>query len=73
MSTFKTRITFTGVDWSPMAQEKNYFSSASATKDVGKNVAGVIDHMVIEKNADIDDIHVIGHSLGAHTGISGLK
>lgn len=59
---------FIGVDWSPLALEKNYFSSASATRDVGGNVASVIDYMVINRNAELDDIHVIGHSLGAHTG-----
>lgn len=50
-----------------------YFRSAASTRNVGKNVAAVIDHMVTKHNARMDDIHVIGHSLGAHTaGYAGM-
>lgn len=47
-----------------MANENNYLRSAGFTKYVGKHIAAVIDHLVIKKNANINDIHIIGHSLG---------
>lgn len=56
-----------GVDWRDIAGDNNYLNSASATKSVGENVAHVINHMVVNHNADLKDIHIIGHSLGAHT------
>lgn len=54
------------VDWSEMAGDNNYLRSVGATKDVGRNVAYVINHMV-NNGASLKDIHIIGHSLGAHT------
>lgn len=55
------------VDWGEMAKDNNYLRSAASTRNVGKHVATVIDRMVTEKNASLDDIHIVGHSLGAHT------
>ncbi|CAO1389537.1 unnamed protein product [Diamesa serratosioi] len=52
------------VDWNQMANENNYLKSAGSTKSVGKHVAAVIDHLVVKKNVNINDIHIIGHSLG---------
>ncbi|XP_070500866.1 inactive pancreatic lipase-related protein 1 [Chironomus tepperi] len=56
-----------GVDWSEIAADNNYLRSASATKDVGRNVAYVINHMVVYNGAELKNFHIIGHSLGAHT------
>lgn len=50
-----------------MAGDNNYLSSAASTRNVGKNVAGVIDHMMTKHNANPSDIHIIGHSLGKKT------
>lgn len=56
-----------------MADDKNYLRAAASTKNVGRNVAMVIDHMVTEHNANLDDIHIVGHSLGAHVaGFAGM-
>lgn len=56
-----------------MANDNNYLRAAASTRNVGRSVAMVIDHMVTEHNANLEDIHVIGHSLGAHTaGFSGM-
>lgn len=55
-----------------MAADNNYIRSVASTRNVGRNVAMVIDHMVTKRNANLEDIHIIGHSLGAHTaGFSG--
>lgn len=56
-----------------MAMYSEYFRSAASTRNVGKNIAAVIDHMVTQHNANLEDIHIIGHSLGAHTaGYAGM-
>lgn len=55
------------VDWSPLAHDTLYFKSASATRDVGRHVGALIDRMVAEQRTSLDSIHLIGHSLGAHT------
>lgn len=66
-------ISHEAVDWGEMASDNNYLSSAASTKNVGKNIAMVIDHMVKERGARLEDIHIVGHSLGAHTaGYAGM-
>lgn len=61
------------VDWGEMAGDNNYLRSAASTRNVGRNIAMVIDQMVAKHNARLEDIHIIGHSLGAHTaGFSGM-
>lgn len=56
-----------------MAEDKNYLRATLATKDVGRNIAMVIDHMVSRRNGNLRDIHLIGHSLGAHiAGFAGM-
>ncbi|XP_038107065.1 pancreatic lipase-related protein 2 isoform X1 [Culex quinquefasciatus] len=55
------------VDWSPLASDTFYFRSASATRDVGRHVGGLIDRLVAERDLDLNSVHIIGHSLGAHT------
>lgn len=57
-----------GVDWNEMASDNNYLRSAGSTRDVGRNIAQVINHMVSKHDANLKDFHIIGHSLGAHTG-----
>lgn len=43
-----------------------------STKHVGHKVAMVIIHLVTTKKVKLEDIHIIGHSLGAHAaGFSG--
>lgn len=49
-----------GVDWSEMAADNNYLRSAGSTRDVGRNIANVINYMVTEHNAKLKDFHVIG-------------
>lgn len=49
------------VDWKELAGENYYFKSARSTRDVGQNVAAVIDHIVNKENASINDVHVIGY------------
>ena len=56
-----------------MAGDNFYLSAAASTRNVGKNVAMLVDHMVMRRGAKLEDIHLIGHSLGAHAaGYAGM-
>ena len=56
-----------------MAGDNNYLRSAASTRNVGKNVAMVIDHIVTNHDTNLENIHIIGHSLGAHAaGFAGM-
>lgn len=47
--------------------------SAASSKNVGRNVAKLINHIVSKLGAKLVDIHVMGHSLGAHaSGFAGM-
>lgn len=56
------------VDWGEIANDQLYMLSVMATRNVGENVARVIEHMVDRHNVSLEDVHIIGHSLGAHAG-----
>ncbi|XP_017771746.1 PREDICTED: lipase member H-A-like [Nicrophorus vespilloides] len=57
------------VDWSKISGNLIYFIPATSTRQVGEYFASLID-LLITHGADANDIHLIGHSLGAH--ISGF-
>lgn len=58
--------TVLAVNWNDTA-ERNYFASAQATKNVGELVAHWILKDLIGLNTTIlPNIHLVGHSLGAH-------
>ncbi|XP_055596131.1 lipase member H-like [Uranotaenia lowii] len=54
-----------GVDWNKGASEV-YFRASQYTLAVGYVVADLIDRMVEAGMATLDQIYLIGHSLGAH-------
>lgn len=54
------------VDWSKESKTLIYLKSAYWTKTVGERIAQLLENMVKLKVIDPSDIHVIGHSLGAH-------
>ncbi|XP_055859351.1 pancreatic lipase-related protein 2-like [Episyrphus balteatus] len=62
------------VDWSRRLNyfTLNYLSATYMVPKVGVKVAKLIDFLVDEGEMSLDDLHVIGHSLGAHvSGIAG--
>lgn len=62
----KQNVSVLAVDWQDTA-DRNYFASAQATKNVGELVANWIFKDLIEFDATIlSNIHLVGHSLGAH-------
>jgi len=54
------------VDWSCIADDPKYPVPAVLTKAVGSAIANFLDHLVDVTGIDLSDIHLIGHSLGAH-------
>lgn len=53
------------VNWEELAENIFYLTVASQTKQVGQIVAEFIDELV-DRGVNINKIHLIGHSLGAH-------
>lgn len=53
------------VDWA-RARSVDYATSVLAVPKVGKKVASMIDFLVNNYNMPLDNLYVIGHSLGAH-------
>ena len=54
------------VVWGPGAAAPNYFQAVANTRVVAKQTKMVID-MITKRGALLKKIHLIGHSLGAHT------
>jgi pimeloyl-ACP methyl ester carboxylesterase len=54
------------VDWSEIAADNTYFFAARDTEAVGIYVANVLERLLLEKQVTLADIHLVGHSLGAH-------
>lgn len=55
-----------GVDWSSIASSYYYPTPAGETSRVGQHVGRLIDTLVEDNGARHEDVHIIGHSLGAH-------
>ena len=54
------------VVWGPGAAAPNYFQAVANTRVVAKQTKMVID-MLAKRGTLLKKIHLIGHSLGAHT------
>lgn len=68
----KGRVNFFIVDWGEMAKNKYYYTSAAFTKILGRQLSSFIKFLHDEMHIDLDLVHIIGHSLGAHAaGFSG--
>jgi pimeloyl-ACP methyl ester carboxylesterase len=55
-----------GVDWSVLAAAPNYIAAALNTRPTGAHIAELIDFLVTQTGAKMEDFHLIGHSLGGH-------
>lgn len=56
----------TAVNWDHYSSIPNYFRSASYARDVGRYTRDLIQYLIEELGVSLDNIHIIGHSLGAH-------
>ncbi|XP_011871896.1 PREDICTED: pancreatic triacylglycerol lipase isoform X4 [Vollenhovia emeryi] len=54
------------VDWEPLAASTFYLGPMHNTVRVGTDAAKFIDFLVKETGLKTEDVHFIGHSLGAH-------
>lgn len=54
------------MDWSSIANTIMYNKPAYLTLSVGKVIAEFLDRLVTHTGTHASDIHLIGHSLGAH-------
>ncbi|XP_015190440.1 PREDICTED: pancreatic triacylglycerol lipase-like isoform X3 [Polistes dominula] len=54
------------VDWEPLAASTFYLGPMQNTVSVGKDAANFIDFLVSETGLRVEDVHFLGHSLGAH-------
>lgn len=62
----KYNVNIIAVDWSTISMSYNYPKVAQDTLAIGKDVGGFIDALVQKYHISGKDIHLIGHSLGAH-------
>lgn len=53
------------VDWRKGSTDYNYFASKERVQVTGKTLAKFIEFLVIESGVELDNIHLIGFSLGA--------
>lgn len=62
------------VDWEKGAILPNYLKAATNTRLVGKQVAQLLMALQKHKGVDMDRVHIIGFSLGAHvSGFAGAE
>lgn len=55
------------VDWSKAAGNLDYDQARADTRVVGVQVARLVERLTNETGVTLDSVHLIGHSLGAHT------
>ncbi|XP_058454770.1 phospholipase A1-like [Malaya genurostris] len=60
------------VDWSKCANWLNYISVTSCVRVVGNALSKLLDNLQNSRGLSLNDVYLIGHSLGAHAaGIAG--
>ena len=62
------------VYWEGGARTLNYFEAAGNTRLVGAQIAYLTERLHAKYGLSFDNVHIIGHSLGAHTaGYAGKR
>ncbi|KAK3089709.1 hypothetical protein FSP39_005811 [Pinctada imbricata] len=64
----KENMNVIAVDWSKGADYINYFQAAANTRVVGAVIAKMMEGLHSTAHAAYSNMHVVGHSLGAHIG-----
>lgn len=68
----KNDVNLIAVNWQAGANTINYISARRRVNSVGPVVAGFVDFLVRSGDADLEQVNLIGHSLGGHVvGIAG--
>ena len=60
------KVNFFIVDWAELSANLLYRPSRKRTKMIGSQLAKFIVFIREKFSADMDSVHLIGHSLGAH-------
>lgn len=62
------------VEWSSLALDWPYFTARMESKNIGNRVAGLITMLTNYTTQTMEDIHIIGLSMGAHiAGFAGKQ
>ncbi|XP_045158432.1 inactive pancreatic lipase-related protein 1-like [Mercenaria mercenaria] len=70
----KEDVNVISVDWEKGADTKDYNQAAANTRVVGALIAQLITSLLMSAGAQFSDMHLIGHSLGAHiAGYAGKR
>lgn len=54
------------VNWARLATSPWYNIAAPSTRFVGEHIGAFIEFLVEEGFVKLEDVHLVGHSLGAH-------
>lgn len=54
------------IDWEALAADANYVNVKATVVPVAEVVAELIDWLIATFNLDVQNLHLVGHSLGAH-------
>lgn len=72
LSKAKVDVNLIAVNWEKSSQTLNYIAARNRVEAIGAHVAALIDFMVSTDLVSLNDITLIGFSLGAHiAGIAG--
>ncbi|XP_055300053.1 inactive pancreatic lipase-related protein 1-like [Sitodiplosis mosellana] len=72
LSKAKVDVNLIYVNWEKSSQTINYIAARNRVESIGAHVAAMIDYMAYHDLVSINDISLIGFSLGAHiAGIAG--
>jgi predicted alpha/beta hydrolase len=52
------------VDWGVLCPSPNYIAACRNAVLTGEHIADLVEFLVEKKGARLEDIHIIGHSLG---------
>lgn len=70
----KKDVNLIAVNWEKSSRTLNYIAARNRVEPIGTYVASFIDFLVNNRLAALDDINLIGFSLGAHAaGIAGKQ
>lgn len=65
-------VNYIGVNWYKGSNTNNYPLARKRVNVIGPYVARIINLLVDQMNTNLSDVHIVGHSLGAHVaGIGG--
>lgn len=62
-----------GINWETASKTLNYYSASKNVNQVGTYTAELIDYLVKEKLMNLENLALVGFSLGAHVAGIGIE